>query len=230
MTDILDEKVEPSTTTPEGEVENEVVTPPTPTEEELAWNALSGKAQERFSDAVKRAKTFEEETARLRAELARKDAERVSTPSTPNGEVQEAVRVLRQGGMVTTDDLYAIIGDLNKNQAHRDLQSKYDGSNDLPKYDSVEVEDYAQRKGFGANFEAAFREMYFDEFVDHARRERKSPKSPVTEKPSASSTNKEEPLTLEKIRQNLKDPVWYDKHVKSDPAKFDQLVRDLSSS
>ena len=230
MTDNNDEIVESSTTEPVSAV-NEEVTTPTPTEEELAWNNLSGKAQERFSEAVKRAKTYEEETARLRAELARKDAERVSAPtSTPNGEVAEAIRVLRQGGMVTTDDLYAIVGDMNKNQAHRDLQSKYDGSNDLPKYDTTEVEDYAQRHGFGGNFEAAFREMYFDEFVDHAHRERKSVKSPVTERPSASSTNKEEPLTLEKIRQNLKDPAWYDKHVKPDPQKFDQLVRDLSSS
>lgn len=213
--------------TPETEQDDNVEesSPQPETDEmEAEWKALSGKSQDRVRTLVERAKraegALEAEQAR-KAALAEQDNRTVST----DYEVQEAIRRLRAAGIPTTDDVKALLGQVREDQAHSGLANRYDGSKGLPKYDRLEVEDYAKTHGFGGNYEAAYKDLYFDEFVDAARREKRrgtslKPTAPV----------KEEPMTLEKLRAELRKPGGYEKLVAKDPAAFDKLVTQLTSS
>jgi len=193
-------------------------------EEEAAWEALSGKSQERFSETVRRAKLAEEELARLKTGQVQQDLHTVTPPQTDDYEIQQAIDKLRKKGVATVDDIYSVVGQMRQENIHDRLASQYTGSKDLPKYDRTEVEDYAKRKGFGNNYEAAFRDMYWDEFVDNARRERKH-KSPVTQKPTTSV--KDKPMTLEDLRKQLATTEGYEKWSK-DPKKLDKLIAELT--
>ena len=125
------------------------------------------------------------------------------------------------------DDVRSIISEVKRDQVHQRLQTRYDGDGNMPKYDSVEVEDYAQRHGFGGNYEAAFRDMYFDEFVDATRRASKNRSKPVSSaKPNAAV--KEKPMTIDDLRKQLReDPASYEKLAK-DPRAFDKLIASLT--
>lgn len=196
-------------------------------EEEVAWNNLSGKSQDRFRKMIEERDRVKEELDRLqnlRAEQAQKDYQAVSTPDQ---EVQQAIYRLRQGGMATQEDVQTIANQIRKDQIHSKLELKYSGGK-LPEYDKVVVEDYAKRHGFGDNYEAAFKDMYFDEFVDQERRRRRTT-SPTSAKPTAST--KEEPMTVDKMRQMFReDPQGaYTKLVSKDPRAFDKLLKELST-
>lgn len=196
----------------------------TPDEVEAEWKSLSGKSQDRVRSLVERARRAEEllEAERTRkAAIAQDDNARVTT----DYEVQEAIRRLRANGVPTIEDVKGLLSQVKEDQAHNSLMNRYDGSKGLPKYDRLEVEDYAKTHGFGNNYEAAYKDMYFDEFVDAARREKRHG---VSIKPSAPI--KEEPMTLEKLRAELRKPGGYEKLVAKDPQAFDKLVTQLTSS
>lgn len=111
------------------------------TEEEIEFNKLSGSAQERVKELVRRAKE---------AEMRASQQAPSYVPQAPGSNLlpdqKQAIDTLRNFGITTKDDVKEEVNQgLNqikwelKNQT---LESKYSGSDGTPKYDREEVEDY----------------------------------------------------------------------------------------
>lgn len=212
--------------TPETETVEESVKGSQPAEEVTeTFDSLSGGAQERFRTILKERNALKEQLA----SQAQQDAATVQPPVTQprQNEVAEAARVLKeQAGMVTRDDLNSLYWTIENNKAHESLESKYDGSDGKPKYVKEEVEDYARQKNLGNNFQAAYRDMYFDELTDVRTKETR--KKVVTEKPGLSKAQ-QNPLTLQSFREKLSGPkgAEYLTKLQQNPEAFDQLVSEL---
>lgn len=193
---------------------------------EVAWEKLSGTTQSRVRELVNRAKTAEEKaTGPLTNTNIADDTSKEETPSQT--EVKEAIDKLRGYGVVTTDDLDALKGRFFLDGEHRRLEGKYDGSDGLPKYDSVVAEDYARTHNFGGNLEAAHREMFHDEILDAEVKNRKPARDTYTEKPTASVRVGEKPLTVDSLRERLRQPdgvTWWQKNKE----KIEPLLEKLS--
>lgn len=201
-------------------------------EEQVAkeWLTLSGSTQDRIKQLLRerneaRAKAEQTYTAQVQA-----DASRVAGPTADVGddEIRKAVETLKtKGGMVTKDELYGMWNQVMQEREHDRLESKYSGSDGLPRYDREEVKDYMSRKQIW-NPEAAFRDMYFDELSDRQRVDKR--RKVITEKPSASATGHEEPITLETFREKLQGPEGrkvYEKLAKN-PEKLEALIKQLT--
>lgn len=190
------------------------------TEEEAAWNSLKGGTQERIKQIL-------HERDELRSKVTQPQVQ-TPQPTYPtqasDDEVMQAANILKsKANFVTRDDLDALAWTLDKEKKHERLSGKYSGSDGLPKYDRQEVEDYMNRKKIW-DPEVAFRDMYFDEFVDSGKTHKKQV---YTEKPTATA-GRDEPLTLESFRAKLKaDPTYYDKLMKN-PDKLDALMKQLT--
>jgi hypothetical protein len=169
------------------------------------WTTMSGSTQDRIRKLVEEKNRLRKLNDEIRQSFKSSPAEPVA-PATPTDmSVQEALDKLRNYGIATTDDVNQAIGRVYLEQDHSKLENKYSGKSGLPKYVREEVEDFARTNGFGANFEAAFKQMYFDEFVDAAKG--KSPsKEPYTEKPTSSLRIGEKPLSLTTLRERLQQP------------------------
>lgn len=228
--------------TPDNAGENQVETSPTQplSEEETTWNNLSGKSQERFSEAIKLRKDAEEKARLLQAQLDYLSTQQVTTPtSKPNtgndAEIRQAISKLREHGIPTFEDVKSYVdqsyANIWENNEHNRLTSKYASLKDYPAYDRDQVADYARSHGFGGNFEAAYREMYFDELADLRGRQISVPKPPTTTRPSASTTNRDEPMTVDTVREKLTGPQgrkWYEEQMKKNPEEFQALISQLS--
>lgn len=198
-----------------------------PDDETLAtWESLKGKTQERIITLIRKNK-------QLQTSL---EAERTQRPSQPQretpadlseGEIKDAVGKLRKYGVATQDDLRAIEDRLLLDAEHSRLKNKYSGESGEPKYTPEEVEEYARSHYFGGNLEAAFKDMYFDEFVDAESKKRGKKEQTFTEKPTASVKIGERPLTVESLRERLKQPDGAEWWVKN-REKIEPLLEKLS--
>ena len=192
------------------------------TEEEAAWNSLKGSTQERIKQIL-------HERDDAREKVAQPTQNQVTQPTYPaqasDDEVIQAANILKtKGNLVSRDELDALVWTLDKEKKHERLADKYSGSDGIsPKYDRSEVEDYMNRKKIW-DPEVAFRDMYFDEFTDQKKTQKKQV---YTEKPTATA-GRDEPLTLESFRSKLKnDPAYYDKLVKNRD-QFDKIIEQLT--
>lgn len=150
----------------------------------------------RFKDVLSRAKSAEEKAEQLEEELRelrekREEANLGGDELTPEEQasLEKIEKNLAKRGFIRQDDLR-----VQRNaDALRDLGKVYDGKNGLPKFDRAEVVAYAKSKGFGDNYEAAYKDMHFDAIVEQ-RASKVVSKPPLTEKPSggadSSSTKK----------------------------------------
>ena len=190
------------------------------------WVDLKGSTQDRIKQILEERDEARERTTRQ----AQEDANRVTPPTQApvgNDEIDQAIGTLKSRGVVTKDDLDNLFYQIKREKDHERLESKYDGSDGLPKYGRQEVNDYMQRKSIW-DPEAAFRDMYFDELMDARKVSVK--KGVYTEKPSAPSSQKEEPLTAESFQEKLKGPKGreYLEKLSRDPEKFDKIIQQLS--
>lgn len=202
--------------------------------EEIAWDDLSGPAQERFKRIIQEKNALEQKLgSQVQQDSQWAQRQYPDQTQEPGDEFNRAVKALREKAkFATQDDLYALVGQIQEDREHERLSDKYDGSNGLPKYDKTEVRDYMKRKNMYGNPEAAFRDMYFDEFVDNGKKVVRRGGGYVTEKPGAgSAASRNEPMTLEKLKAEL-DPANpksrenYAKYMKN-PQAFDALVAQL---
>lgn len=192
------------------------------------WVSLKGSTQDRIKEIIQERDEAKEKVAQI--QIAQQDYQRVSqAPVQPisNDEIDQAINTLKSRGVVTKEDLDILFYQIKREKDFERLESKYDGSDGLPKFDKQEVDDYMKRKSIWEP-EAAFRNMYFDEFMDARKISQR--KGIYTEKPTASSSQKEEPLTIETLREKLRGPKgreYYEKLVKN-PVEFDKIIQQLS--
>lgn len=111
--------------------------------------------------------------------------------------LQRISKALREQGFTTKDDLNVTQRALKLDK----LSDKWGGKNGYPKFIADDVVVYAKKNGFGENYEAAFRDMHYDAFVQvDATKLGNAPKPPTTEKPGGGEQDAPETdLTREKI-------------------------------
>lgn len=205
-----------------------VSSPPTPEipKEAQDWASLSGSTQERIRELIR-----ERNDALDKVKTVPSVTEQPTGTSDSPEDVNRAVKVLKEHGLATMEDVNAILARIQTNQIHDNLARKYSGTDGLPSYNREEVEDFAKRKSIW-DLEAAYKTMYFDEFMDHARTATKR-KVVGTEKPTSSSPERKEPLTVESFRAKLRNPdgslnmAEYER-LSKDPGKLDALLQEFA--
>jgi hypothetical protein len=70
-----------------------------------------------------------------------------------------------EGAFVSKQDLEEADRIRNRAETIRTLEGEFNGKNGYPKFDTVEVTEFAQKNGFGGNLRAAYREMHFNAIV-----------------------------------------------------------------
>jgi len=151
-----------------------------------------------------------------------------TSPAYPEDDVDKAFSTLKGRGMVTKDELNELVLRIEWDRQHDKNETEVNrtGSN-MPRYDRQEVEAYARERGISDPM-AAYRDMYFDEIVDSAKRG-KTRGSVSTAKPSRPDDVNREPVTLENFRENLrKGGREYYEQLAKDPEKFDELLQQLA--
>lgn len=195
-------------------------------EEEIEFGKLSGSAQDRIRTLIKERNEAKEQLSRQ----AQDDVQAVIPPSNQYGEedeVQKAAKLLKEkAGMVTRDDLDAILNRIETDKIHAGLEKEFDGRDGRPKYDRLEVEDHAKRKNIW-NLEAAYQNMYFDELQDIGRTKKKQT---YTSKPQASRP--QETVTVESFQKKLSGPGGkeYLEKLRANPAEYDRLLKQLTEA
>lgn len=208
-----------------GQVDSKVVKKLDSESEEL-WDSLAGKTQDRIVKLIRENKALKEETARSRSQPENNTLP-VQATATSETEVKEAITKLREFGVVTTDDLNALQDRMFLDREHENLEKKYDGSDNRPKYVREEVEQYARESHIG-NLGAAYKDMYWDELLDAELKKRGPKKSKTyTEKPTSSVKIGEKPLTVESLRERLRQPDGGEWWIKN-RAKIEPLLPKLS--
>lgn len=210
------ETPEVSPTDNETQVKEVEETKPT-SEAESKWESMKGSTQERIVKLVRDKNETKAELERERLTKAQSVDQPVPQPaSAPTElEVQDAVKKLRDYGVVTKDDLDRLKGNMYLEKEHDRLKAKFDGSEGLPKYISEEVEDYARSHNLGGHLQIAYEQMYRDELLDAEVKKRGTKKTTYTEKPTASVKIGEKPLTIESLRARLRQPdsaEWWAKN------------------
>ena len=198
-------------------------------EEVQAWESLSGGTQDRIKQLLRERDEWKQKAAAQAENDLRTVSNNVSTQDGDD-EVQKAVQKLSPYMPTKADvkeEISNIMQQFRAERLHDKLEEKYNGDDGLPKYDRQEVWDFAVKNGFG-NLEMAYKSMYFDEFVDAAKRKRGTSTSIMSEKPTASQPK--ETLTMDSLRKKLAGPDGrkvYDKLMKN-PAQFDALMKQLA--
>ena len=178
--------------------QDDTVTPLNQQPEEVEFNSLSGNAQDRVRELVKRAKDAEAEAERVK-NFAPQPAYVPSAPVTPdNLEVQQAVRKLSEVGIATKEDVESTINTrLNQirwDQEMSRLSNEYSGNDNSPKFVREEVEDYIRShpQFMGYAPEDVFKyKMFPDNYTGTQSAQRHTPSlrptKPVTGQPGAMS-------------------------------------------
>ena len=113
-----------------------------PTEEEVEFNKLDGKSQDRFKAIWARAREAE---AKLEAERQTRVAQQPAAPGLQPDQ-KTAIETLHKLGLETADSvdakLAAVQNQLRWDNEQQKLESKYTGRNGEPQYVREEVEDY----------------------------------------------------------------------------------------
>ena len=222
---LADSQSEEKTPVEGTETESETTKP----EPEIAteWSSLKGNTQERIVQLIR-----EKKALRTALESNRTQATSVTNVEPPQdanlseSEIKDAVGKLSKYGVATKDDLRAIEDRLLLDSEHNRLKGKYPGSDGEPKYVPEEVEEYSRSHYFGGNLDAAFKDMYWDEFVDMEVKKR-GKTSTYTEKPTASTRVGDRPLTVESLRERLKQAdgaEWWSKNRE----RIEPLLENLS--
>jgi hypothetical protein len=181
---------------------------------EITQNGQEGEPRipmSRFQSVNERMKAAEEKAAKFDKMMSNPDYARGYVENMPGvkeqpPEVKEALRILKENGVATVQDIDARFEQWQKSQQDqqtqqktadsflkqsRELSSKYDGSNGLPAFDPKVVANYMDNYGFVFNdagepdVEKAFMIMNMEAFVDgQARMQRSTPNSASASRPS----------------------------------------------
>jgi TolA-binding protein len=169
----------------------------------------------RFKEVIKERNELREQIESLRSEInqIKNNSINNSGESGLSAEEEKAIALLEKElarrGFARIDDVKA-----NSNAEKRAIKletlgEKYNGSNGLPAFDSVEVISYAKENGFGDNYEQAYKSMHFDAIVSHEAKKRSSVNPPSSERPSGGDRSFETGLSVDHIKSM--SPAEYEK-------------------
>lgn len=180
----------------------------------------------RFKQVLERAKAAEEAHAKDSEELARikEELETIKSERSAGGDeiaLDEEERLAwnkmeklldkrdRERGVLTASQLEERERVENRANSIKELRTKHNGKDGLPVFDD-EVIVHAKQKGFGDNYEAAYRDMHFDAIVEVETKRRSGGYTPPSaEVPTSARRVVVDGLTPEAI--NNLDPVQYER-------------------
>lgn len=139
------------------------------------------KWKENAEQSQKAIESLQTELAELKEQINQRQEESGSDDLTDE-EVRALERIdrgLKARGYVTQAELRAERTAIKLDK----LSEKYSGSNGLPRFNSVDVVAYAKKNGFGDNYEAAYRDMHYEAFVQsEAKKLSKTVNTPTSER------------------------------------------------
>lgn len=193
-------------------------------EEEVEFRKLSGNAQERIRQLIRRAK--EAETRAAQVEMLA--SQRVQVPMPPQPQVATdderaaAVRKLQQAGLATIDDVRQLLNEqlsgLSYVNTVSQLEKEYSGQDGRPAFSKVEYEDFVrtnpQYQGYQP--EDVYKIMYHDELIDWELAKRQNRTTNTSLKPTSRGMQvaQDTEWTPEYIDKMIREkgPSWYDKN------------------
>lgn len=191
-------------------------------DEEVEFNSLSGSAQERVRELVRRAREAELEKERLSSQ--HQNSYVPPAPNTLAPDQRQAIETLSQFGIATDDKVEKKVAEtfnqIRWEMENQRLASKYAGSNGEPQYVREEVEDYIrnhpQYSGYAP--EDVFRyKMYPDEISRWESESKGTPQRSRTSsfRPTKSQSQSSNAITPENVEEMVKshDQDWYDEHI-----------------
>jgi DNA-directed RNA polymerase subunit F len=193
-----------------------------PTAEELEWNKMSGPVQKRVRNLLEERNNLRNEVQTIKAQIPYAPQQVAQVQPTTSEEVtpeqQQAVENLRKFGILTTKDLQEVQDQLTLDSEYMRLETRYSGDDGKPVFDRSEVERHMRDTGI-YNPEKAYEDLYRDELFDwrsnQMSQRAETPRQTYSERPSASTQSKTEPLTVDGLRQRLAQPdgrEWWDKN------------------
>lgn len=216
-----------------------------PTPEELEFNKLSGSAQERFKKILLKNKELaianEELANKVQVQqpstLPAPAPEPTAEPNNLTAEQEQAIENLRKFGVWTKKDQLELekkqkeefanqqLELTKKQQEMQDsilidteysrLETVHNGSDGLPRFDRDAIEEYMRETGV-YNPEKAYEDLYRDELFDKwAKNQSGNSPQIYSEKPTVSVGSSTEPLSMEGLRERLRQPdgkEWWEKN------------------
>lgn len=190
------------------------------TEEEIAFNTLSGSAQDRIRGLLRRTKDAEAEAERMKALAYSGGAKLPPVPPESNSDVQSAIKKLDDVGMATKDyvqeQMNKALQSIQYEQKMKQLSESESGQDGRPKFDRYEYEDFVKTHPQYRYYDPAdvFSIMYRDELLDWELKNREIDTSTPSLK-SSRTVSREDVWTPEYIEQNIKEQgtAWYEKNL-----------------
>lgn len=199
--------------------------------EEQEFNKLTGSTQDRVRSLIKRAKSAEAETERMKALAYQAPKLPPPPPGPKNQDVEQALNVLDQNGMAKKDYVdQKITGLLRQIQFENKLgrlEEVENGKDGRPKFDRYEYEDFIRSNPQYQYYDPqdVFGIMYRDELIDWEFSHR-STQPNVTQPLKNSRTSQGTDIwTPEYIEEQIatQGQAWYEKN-------FDKVQKVLEAS
>jgi hypothetical protein len=187
-----------------------------PTEEEVEFNKLDGKAQDRFKSVWARARQAEE------ALEAERQSRQTFTPPAPGNQLapdqRTAIETLSKFGITTDDKLDAKINSafnqLRWDNEQTRLEGKYTGQNGEPQYVREEMEDYIRKhpQYLSTPAEDVFKLRFIDEFAN-IKSTQQAPRRSSTLRPTRANIQNDS-INPDNVEEMVKahDDQWYLDH------------------
>lgn len=221
--------------------------------EELEWTKLKGNTQARFRTLLRernelRRQVEDTSTQQPVYQPPPPPTMQPQYPVTQQGMTEqqlEAVNRLRNKyGFITQEDLdkmrledresyknlvQEIRDDIILDNEYQRLEQGYNGNDGRPAFDRTEIEDHMKRTGI-YNPEKAYLDLYAEELFDWkvekmGGKTEEKPDQPYTAKPTSATATKTEPMSIDSIRERIRQPdgrEWYEKN-------RDKLLPQLAS-
>lgn len=200
-------------------------------EEEIEFSKLSGSAQDRIRNLVRRAKEAEDRATRFESQVGRTQLP-PPPPTVDNSDVQTAVKRLDEVGIATKDYVKQILEEQRRNEWYsnrlRALEETENGQDGRPRFDRYEYEDYVRQHPQYQAYDPGdvFGIMYRQELIDWEMKNRGG--SPTTPSLRSSRTVQQADIwTPEYINEQIgKDPTFYEKNFE----KINKVLGSIQSA
>lgn len=185
--------------------------------EEVAWSELKGPTQDRIKSILKERDQWKYEAERR----VQSQVPQYQTPSVNpvSPDVQNAVAQLSNVGIATDakvdEKINQSLGNLIYNFTLKDLETKYDGSDGLPKFDRTEYQDFVNKNPQYQTYDPkdVYEKMYSEELLDAKLKARGNPTpSRSNSLKPAKTVIREEQWSPDWIESRMKQPdgmEWY---------------------
>lgn len=135
---------------------------------------------------------LQEQLQELKAQIAERQVATGDDEPTEDERIaiEKIKRELKKSNFITKGEVEDSLRVERRALQHDKLSNKYDGNNGYPKYDSLDVTEYARRHGYADNYEAAYYDMHRPAIIQvEAKRMSRGEVPPASEPPTGGERN-----------------------------------------